>query len=593
MTTPGTFPFRFEVETPNNGRMGKSTVNVLDAEDTLVHPDHFDLRSNKSRDKAARALAIRLNSDETATREELERAFKDSVAQRRQMQKQAEAGSPEAANLVKVTILDKHPETISRPLCCVGGHGHAAAWLDVQEATERTTDPLTGAAIVYEQPLVKTRVVRAIIREDGKAFADIALPGYEPAGRLGFEVRLAVRPPDKKSWSGAGVTRYLAGERPDPAATFRNVTSCVDRFIDFRRSLGKQAVMCELTGCYIFATYLLDAFDVIGYLWPNGDKGAGKTSYLDVVTSMAYLGQLILAGSSYPTLRDLSDYGATLAFDDAENVMDVRKTDPDKRTLLLAGNRRGSVIAVKELVKDEWETRYISTYSPRLFSAIKLPDEVLGSRTIIVPLVRSDDDRRAKANPQDPSAWPIDQRRLVDDLWAIGLAHVSRLREFDRRSAAASILVGRDLDVWRAIFAVALWLDEEHSVEGLSQRMNELARVYQSERTGLELFDPVRVAIKALDLMIIGTGEVEFSTKDLTDLMNNIAVEEGITEESTEEEGADRKSASYTNTRKVGRLLARQRFRKATHDKQRRWKTTRGEVEALARAYGMALTATT
>src|SRR5262249_37386269 len=152
-----------------------------------------------------------------------------------------------------------------------------------------------------------------------------------------------------RGWSGAGVKRYLAGERPDPAEVFGRLAEAVDRFIDFNRSLAPQPVMCEMTACYILASYLLDAFNVVGYLWPNGERACGKASFLQVVVELASLGPLILAGSSYACLRDMADYGATLAFDDAEAVMDPRRTDPDKRTLLLAGNRRGATVAVKEL----------------------------------------------------------------------------------------------------------------------------------------------------------------------------------------------------------------------------------------------------
>src|SRR5262249_22319572 len=159
------------------------------------------------------------------------------------------------------------------------------------------------------------------------------------------------------------------------------------RYMDFRRSLTSQETMCELVACYILGTYLLDAFGVVGYLWPNGDKGCGKSNFLYVITELAYLGQVILAGSSYAALRALDDYGATLAFDDAEGVMDIKRTDPDKRALLLAGNRRGASVTVKEPAGDRgWVTRYIHAFCPRLFSAIKLPDEVLESRSIIIPL---------------------------------------------------------------------------------------------------------------------------------------------------------------------------------------------------------------
>ena len=70
----------------------------------------------------------------------------------------------------------------------------------------------------------------------------------------------------------------------------------IDRFINFDRSLGSQQTMYELVVCYILATWFLDAFTVIGYLWRNGERGSGKTQLLTVVAELAYLGQVILAG---------------------------------------------------------------------------------------------------------------------------------------------------------------------------------------------------------------------------------------------------------------------------------------------------------
>ena len=86
--------------------------------------------------------------------------------------------------------------------------------------------------------------------------------------------------------------------------------------------------MAELIACYIFTTWLLEAFNVIGFLWPNGDRGSGKTQLLIIVAELAYLGQVILAGGSFASLRDMADYGACLAFDDAENCPTLARPIP-------------------------------------------------------------------------------------------------------------------------------------------------------------------------------------------------------------------------------------------------------------------------
>ncbi len=125
-----------------------------------------------------------------------------------------------------------------------------------------------------------------------------------------------------------------------------------------------------------------------GFLWPNGDWGSGKTQLLDIIVRAGIFGTVGAGWRSCAALRDLADHGATLAFDDAENLSDPRRTDPDKRTLLLAGNRRGNTVPMKERVVDGWKTRYVNTFSFRLFSATQLPDPILASRTIVVPLIR-------------------------------------------------------------------------------------------------------------------------------------------------------------------------------------------------------------
>ena len=356
----------------------------------------------------------------------------------------------------------------------------------------------------------------------------------------------------------------------------------MDRFIDFARSLAPQETLCEATACYVLSTYLLDALNVVGYLWPNGERGTGKTSYLQVVTELAYLGQVILAGSSYPCLRDLADYGATLAFDDAEAVMDTRRTDPDKRTLLLAGSRRGATIAVKELVGDKWETRHVNTFCPRLFSAIRLPDEVLGSRSIVVPLVRSGDPRRAKANPMDPHDWPTDRRRLIDDLWALGLTHLPAIPKYDRLAAELASLSGRNLDPWRPILAVAAWLTDQHGMAGLYDRMERLSRDYQIERGDIEETDKTRVLLRALLRLCDGWDDTERHTiqpKTIAETMNAIATEEDLAEP----------DKSFTTARKVGWLLKRQRFHRADahNNRGKLWELTRAEIVTAAKGYGV------
>jgi len=53
------------------------------------------------------------------------------------------------------------------------------------------------------------------------------------------------------------------------------VVAVVNRYIDFDHSLADQQTMCALVGCYILATWFLDAFTVIGYLRPTSSRPTG------------------------------------------------------------------------------------------------------------------------------------------------------------------------------------------------------------------------------------------------------------------------------------------------------------------------------
>src|SRR5258706_2185285 len=226
-----------------------------------------------------------------------------------------------------IEILDGAPLVLARPLALVGGGAYPAAW------------PFgRGAGGQARQALW-------VVRDDGQAFGEGA---GQPLGALGLALRLGERPPSDRLWSTAGLQAFRRGARPSPPDVFGRMTAVVDRFIDFDRSLAPQQTMSEFVAAYALATWLLEAFGVVGFLWPSGDRGSGKTNLLHVVTQLSYLGTVVTGGGSFSSLRDLADYGATLTFDDAEQLAEGGHGDPDQRALLLAGNRRGAVVTVKE-----------------------------------------------------------------------------------------------------------------------------------------------------------------------------------------------------------------------------------------------------
>jgi hypothetical protein len=564
---------RLDFDLPRNGQFRKATVTVFDDAGDVKTTDKVDMVSMLDRGRFIKRLAKLLDKPLAEIAAKVESDWSRIAT--------SAAATPTGVALAapEVEILDSSPDVIRRPLCLAGQHAYAAAWLSVQRTISHEVDQATGQLRTLQPPKVVRTSSLAIIRSDGRVFSDGGVPGATPLGELDFDVKLPFEPPPSRCWSGAGVKRFVAGERPDVVNAFNRIVAVVDHFMDFNRSLASQQIVCEMVACYTLASYLLDASNVAGYLWSNGDRGTGKSNLLFVMCEMAYLGQVILAGGSYASLRDLADYGATLAFDDAEGVMDAKRYDPDKRALLLAGNRRGATVTVKEPTADKtWRTRHIDTFCPRMFSAIRLPDEVLGSRSIIVPLVRSTDPVRAKRQPLDHTTWPHSRRCLLDDLWAIGLSSLPELCRHDAEAARKARLSGRDLEPWRSILAVAHWLSQAHGYTGLFERMEELSVKYQGERGELDAHNPVRVLIRAMNKMLGDGQELTFAPKELATTMNEIAVADDMVDD----------GKGFTSARSVGWLLKRLRFRRAGRSERAKgWAVDRSELGALALAYGV------
>jgi hypothetical protein len=494
-----------------------------------------------------------------------------------------------------IELLDAAPPAIRRPLTLSGGHAYAAAWPFARVTLSETVDQ-NGKIIRHNPPLVKISRQLCVVRNDGVVFGD----GEHELSELGFDVVLPEIPRDCKLWSSVSMKAFRKGERPLPSEVFNQLVEVIDRFIDFQRSLGDQRTMAEMVACYILATWFLDAFNVIGFLWPNGERGSGKTQLLHLIAELSYLGQLILTGGSYATLRDLADYGATLCFDDAENVSNSRRSNPDKRNLLLAGNRRGATVTVKESVQDgkKWQTRYVNAYCPRAFSAIRLPDPVLASRTIVVPLIRTGNRQKANADPLDYQLWPHDRNALVDNLWALAVANLPKLPQYEARVNESDDLIGRDLEPWRALLAVAAWL-EDVGVAGLYQRMKRLAVNYQVERHEVETYDLTRLVIRAL-CQCLGCDVATLG--DLCDVPPETSTEVKTFILTAEIEKAAREIAEADELdididwdldrarRAVGRTMSKLRFghgnEGGTHRKG--WHVGRREVAQFVRSFGLA-----
>src|SRR5262249_18444133 len=165
----------------------------------------------------------------------------------------------------------------------------------------------------------------------------------------------------------------------------------------------------------------------------------------------------------------------------------------------------------------------------------------------------SGDEKKANTDVFDYSSWPHDRQTLIDDLWALAVARLPELSAYEKRISQKAILSGRDLEPWRAILAIALWLDESGVAE-LSARMNKLALDYQKERREFESHDLTRLVVSAISAIFAISAissDTPLSTTEITNKAAEIAKDEEMDID-----------LETINTKRVGWVLTRLRLEK-------------------------------
>jgi hypothetical protein len=144
-----------------------------------------------------------------------------------------------------------------------------------------------------------------------------------------------------------------------------------------------------------------------------------------------------------------------------------------------------------------------------------------------------------------------------------------------------SKLIGRDLQPWRAILAIAAWLDSM-GVSSLWGKIESLAAgSYQEERIELEKIDINRIALLALSEYVAQTPdktEWSFSTETIVKIMHRLIDDDEIDLDKV-----------YITPQKIGHRFQKMRLHKREYPRPRQWNITRNGLEILFTSYQIPL----
>ncbi|MFZ5801649.1 MAG: bifunctional DNA primase/polymerase [Candidatus Omnitrophota bacterium] len=298
---------------------------------------------------------------------------------------------------------------------------------------------------------------------------------FEDAQHEGFSLKHTTV--DTARFSYKGISGFLEGKANiDIPGLYEKIYGYITRFIRF----PDKSYPAYLS-LWVMGTYFFMIFRYYPYVWLNAEKGSGKTLLMEILSAIAFNGELITNPTESVIFRDISNNLITMFIDEVEQL---RKRDKDTYgsliSVLNAGfNKSGVVKRCESSGMDGFIVKSYSAYSPKMFAGINEIDDVLQDRTVKISLLRKKDDEAVQRYKGTTETLEL-QRQIRDELYTFALVHAVEIAEYYHREGAEGIegmahLNNRELDIWEPVFLLANIVDAQCGNTELTDMMEALS----------------------------------------------------------------------------------------------------------------------
>lgn len=320
---------------------------------------------------------------------------------------------------------------------------------------------------------VKVRDELFLIASDKRLF------NLKDAQKEGFILKHEVV--DLTRFSAKGISLFLEGKYEiNIPGLYQKIYDYIRRFICF-----PDEAYLAYTVLWIMGTYVFMLFRYYPYVWLNAEKGSGKTLLMEVLSSIAFNGELITNPTESVIFRDISNNLITMFIDEVEQL---RKRDKDTYgsviSLLNAGfNKAGVVKRTESTNKGGFVIKSYTAYSPKMFAGINEIDDILQDRTVRIPLLRKKDNETVQRYKEIPEILEL-QRSIRDDLYVFALTYAKEIAEYYHKEGIIGMehLNNRELDIWEPVFLLANLVDTHSNSKNLTTIMEALSRKSLAEK---------------------------------------------------------------------------------------------------------------
>ena len=228
---------------------------------------------------------------------------------------------------------------------------------------------------------------------------------------------------------------------------------------------------------YIMMTYIYILFQVIPYLWINGEKGTGKSTIMKIMSKLCFNPMFCSNVNPANIFRQIDNDGSTIILDEFEKMY-----GEDKQEIIKILNQGFNIDGVvPRCVGQSNQIRKFRSFSPKIMGGISNIDDVLYERVIkyttkkvkniTVPKFREDKDTKMELN------------KLVDDLYIFGLIYAPKIKEiYDKAEVGFKGYTLREDDLWNPLLCIAKIIDTENENTNVTDNLLKYAKRLSNEK---------------------------------------------------------------------------------------------------------------
>lgn len=228
---------------------------------------------------------------------------------------------------------------------------------------------------------------------------------------------------------------------------------------------------------YIMMSYIYVLFQVIPYLWINGEKGTGKSTIMKLLNKLCFNPLFCSNINPANIFRQVDNDGSTIILDEFEKMYGEEKQEIVK--LLNQGFNKDGV--VPRCVGQNNQIKKFRSFSPKIMGGISNIDDVLFERCIKYTTQRIKNIKILKFRENLEIKEEINN--LVQDLYIFGLVYAEKIKKiYDDREVEFIGNTFREDDLWNPLLCIAKVIDTENQTSDTTENLLRYAKILSKEK---------------------------------------------------------------------------------------------------------------